>query len=179
MATTRHAATGANSRPIRFFPSAGQAGDHTGAAAMLDGLPKAEWLREAWQRKKYKSAHLRPDVPQEESHIRQAALQKAQSQQDHVPSVERPVTTRHAFRQVPGDRPLRNQKGPQPSGFGCNQGQDLTRAKSKPDCGPVRLVALPSDLQSGHEKAAFRPVRSAAGSACGASSDTRRPWRAR
>lgn len=31
-------------RPIRFFMTAGQVSDYTGAVALLDGLPKADWL---------------------------------------------------------------------------------------------------------------------------------------
>ena len=39
-----HAVTDAEGRPIRFFMTAGQVSDYTGAAALLGGLPKAEWL---------------------------------------------------------------------------------------------------------------------------------------
>jgi hypothetical protein len=34
----------ADSRPIRFFMTAGEVSDYTGAATFLDSLPKAEWL---------------------------------------------------------------------------------------------------------------------------------------
>jgi transposase len=44
MNTKLHAVTDADSRPIRFFRTAGEVSDHTGAAALLDSLPKAEWL---------------------------------------------------------------------------------------------------------------------------------------
>ena len=44
MNTKLHAVTDAQGRPIRFFMSAGQVSDYTGAAAMLEGLPSAEWL---------------------------------------------------------------------------------------------------------------------------------------
>ncbi len=44
MNTKLHAVTDANGRPIRFFMSAGQVSDYTGATALLDGLPKAQWL---------------------------------------------------------------------------------------------------------------------------------------
>lgn len=36
--------TDARGRPLRFFMTAGQLGDYTGAAAMLNSLPAAEWL---------------------------------------------------------------------------------------------------------------------------------------
>ena len=44
MNTKLHAVTDADGRPIRFFMTAGQVSDYTGAAALLDSLPKAEWL---------------------------------------------------------------------------------------------------------------------------------------
>lgn len=39
-----HAVTDAQGRPIRFFMSAGQVSDYTGARAMMSSLPVAEWL---------------------------------------------------------------------------------------------------------------------------------------
>ena len=44
MNTKLHAVTDANGCPISFFITAGQVGDYTGAAALLDELPKAKWL---------------------------------------------------------------------------------------------------------------------------------------
>ena len=44
MNTKLHAVADAKGRPIRFFMSAGQVSDHTGAAILLDGLPKADWI---------------------------------------------------------------------------------------------------------------------------------------
>ena len=44
MKTKLHAVSDANGRPISFFMSAGQVSDYTGAAALLDTLPKAQWL---------------------------------------------------------------------------------------------------------------------------------------
>lgn len=44
MNTKLHAVTVAQGRPIRFFMSAGQVSDYTGAAVMLSSLPKADWL---------------------------------------------------------------------------------------------------------------------------------------
>ena len=44
MNTKLHAVTDADGRPIRFFMSAGQVSDYIGAAALLEGLPSAEWL---------------------------------------------------------------------------------------------------------------------------------------
>ncbi|AGI68963.1 hypothetical protein OAN307_c34830 [Octadecabacter antarcticus 307] len=31
-------------RPVRFFITAGQVSDYTGAAALMNGLPEADWL---------------------------------------------------------------------------------------------------------------------------------------
>jgi len=45
MNTKLHANTNANGRPLSFFITAGQVSDYTGAAALLDDLPKAEWMR--------------------------------------------------------------------------------------------------------------------------------------
>ncbi len=44
MNTKLHAVTDANGRPISFFMTAGQVSDYTGATALLDDLPKAQWL---------------------------------------------------------------------------------------------------------------------------------------
>ena len=44
MNTKLHAASHANGRPLSFFMTAGQVSDYTGAAALLDEMPKAQWL---------------------------------------------------------------------------------------------------------------------------------------
>jgi hypothetical protein len=44
MNTKQPAVTGAQSRPIRFFTTAGQVSDYTGAAALPGSLPKPMWL---------------------------------------------------------------------------------------------------------------------------------------
>ena len=44
MNTKLHAADDADGRPIRFFMTAGQVSDYTGATALLGSLSKAEWL---------------------------------------------------------------------------------------------------------------------------------------
>lgn len=44
MNTKLHAVTDTSGRPIRFFITAGQVSDDTGAAALMVGLPEAEWL---------------------------------------------------------------------------------------------------------------------------------------
>ena len=44
MNTKLHAVTDTIGRPVRFFITAGQVSDYTGAAALMNGLPGAEWL---------------------------------------------------------------------------------------------------------------------------------------
>ena len=44
MNTKLHAVTDANGRAIRVFMAAGQISDYTGAAALLDSLPQADWF---------------------------------------------------------------------------------------------------------------------------------------
>ena len=44
MNTKLHAVTDTSGRPIRFFITAGQVSDYTGAMALLSSLPDAEWL---------------------------------------------------------------------------------------------------------------------------------------
>lgn len=44
MNTKLHTVVDADGRPIRFFKTAGQVSDYTGAAALLGSLPKADWL---------------------------------------------------------------------------------------------------------------------------------------
>ena len=44
MNTKLHAVTDATGRPIRFFVTAGQVSDYTGARALLSSLPDADWL---------------------------------------------------------------------------------------------------------------------------------------
>ncbi len=44
MNTKLHAVTDTSGRPIRLFITAGQVSDYTGAAALMNSLPEAEWL---------------------------------------------------------------------------------------------------------------------------------------
>lgn len=44
MNTKLHAVTDANGKPVSLFMTAGQASDYAGAAALLDSLPRAQWL---------------------------------------------------------------------------------------------------------------------------------------
>ncbi len=44
MNTKLHAVTDADGRPLSFSMTAGQVSDYTGAAALVDDLPKAQWM---------------------------------------------------------------------------------------------------------------------------------------
>ena len=69
MNTKLHAVTDADGRPIRFFMTAGEVSDYTGAAALLDSLPKAEWLLADrgydadWFRDALKDKGIKPCIP--------------------------------------------------------------------------------------------------------------------
>jgi transposase len=69
MNTKLHAVTHAEGRPIQFFMTAGGVSDYTGAAALLSGLPKADWLLADrgydahWFRDALKDKGIRPFIP--------------------------------------------------------------------------------------------------------------------
>lgn len=69
MNTKLHAVTDTCGRPIRFFMTAGQVSDYTGAAPLLGSLPKADWLLADrgydadWFREALKDKGIRPCIP--------------------------------------------------------------------------------------------------------------------
>ena len=69
MTTKLLAVTDGEGRPLRFFMTAGQASDDTGAAALLRSLPKAEWLLADrgydadWFRDALKDKGINPCIP--------------------------------------------------------------------------------------------------------------------
>ncbi len=69
MNTKLHAVTDADGRPIRFFMTAGQVSDYTGAVARLSSLPAAEWLLgdrcydADWFRDALKDKGIKPCIP--------------------------------------------------------------------------------------------------------------------
>lgn len=69
MNTKLHALTDANGRPLRFFMSASQISDHTGAAALPDDLPDAQWLPgdrgydADWFREALQERGIKPCIP--------------------------------------------------------------------------------------------------------------------
>jgi len=69
MNTKLHAITDTRGRPIRFFMTAGQISDYTGAAALLSSLSKADWLiadrgdDTDWFREALKDKGIKPCIP--------------------------------------------------------------------------------------------------------------------
>ena len=69
MNTKLHAVTDTSGRPIRFFITAGQVSDYTGAMALLSSLPNAEWLLADrgydadWFREALSDRGTRPCIP--------------------------------------------------------------------------------------------------------------------
>jgi transposase len=67
--TKLHAVTDAKGRPLKFFMTAGQVSDYTGAAALLGSLPAAEWMLADrgydadWFRDALKDKGIRPCIP--------------------------------------------------------------------------------------------------------------------
>ena len=61
--------TDAKGRPLKFFMTAGQVSDYTGAAALLGSLPAAEWMiadrgyDADWFRDALKNKGIRPCIP--------------------------------------------------------------------------------------------------------------------
>ncbi len=64
-----HAVTDAKGRPLRFFMTAGQVSNYTGAAALLGSLPAAYWMiadrgyEVDWFREALKDKGIRPCIP--------------------------------------------------------------------------------------------------------------------
>ena len=75
MNTKLHAASHANGRPLSFFMTAGQVSDYTGAAALLDDLPKAQWMLgdrgydADWYRDALQAKGITPCIPGRKSRI--------------------------------------------------------------------------------------------------------------
>jgi len=73
MNTKVHAVTDAEARPVRFFTTAGQVSDYTGAAAPLGSLPSADWLLADrgydadWFRDALKDKGIKPCIPSRKS----------------------------------------------------------------------------------------------------------------
>ncbi|WP_367151532.1 transposase [Leisingera sp. F5] len=117
MNTKLHAVTDASGRPIRFFMTAGQVSDYTGARALLRSLPAADWMiadrgyDADWhpgclERQGDTSLHPRQEVAWQTRSIRQAQVQAAQPHRDHVRPIEGLAACRHPLRQMSENLPL-------------------------------------------------------------------------
>ncbi len=106
--TKLHAVTDAKGRPLRFFMTAGQVSDYTGAAALLGSLPAADWLLAdrgydaglvpgCVERQRDTPLHPRSDVTRKGCPLRQAPLQAPQPHRDHVRQLKdwRRIATRY------------------------------------------------------------------------------------
>ena len=77
-----HAVTDENGRPVRFFMSAGEVSDYTGAAAMLSSLASAQWLLAArgydadWFRDALQNKGIKPCIPGRKSRTKPAKYDK-------------------------------------------------------------------------------------------------------
>jgi transposase len=82
MNTKLHAITDANGRPLSFFMTAGQISDYTGAAALLDDLPKAKWLLgdrgydADWFREALQAKGIKPCIPGRKSRLQPVKYDK-------------------------------------------------------------------------------------------------------
>jgi hypothetical protein len=111
--------TDAEGRPIRFFLTAGQVSDYSGALALLSSLPGADWLlgdkgyraivrhgfeddgegrlvqgRPAGQG--HQVLHPRPQLPRHPGQTRQAPLQTTPPHREHVRAPQGLAPRRHA-----------------------------------------------------------------------------------
>ena len=75
MSTKLHAVADVNGRPLSFFMTAGQVSDYNGAAALLDDLPKAQWLLgdrgydADWFRDALQAKGIQPCIPGRKSRL--------------------------------------------------------------------------------------------------------------
>ncbi|VXD00721.1 hypothetical protein SPHINGOT1_310010 [Sphingomonas sp. T1] len=75
MNTKLHAVADAEGRPLSFFMTAGQVSDYTGAAALLDDLPPAQWMLgdrgydADWYRDALQAKGITPCIPGRKSRI--------------------------------------------------------------------------------------------------------------
>ena len=82
MNTKLHAVTDTAGRPIRFFMTAGQVSDDTGAAALPGGLPPADWLLADrgydadWFREALNDKGIKPCIPGRKSRAKPVKYDK-------------------------------------------------------------------------------------------------------
>ncbi len=128
MNTKLHAVTDANGRPISFFLTAGHVSDYIGAAALLDELPKAQWLLADrgydadWFRDAMQEKGITPCIPGRKSRNKAVKYDKRRYKRRNRIEImfgrlQRLAPHRHPLRQVPNRlllryRPRRNRHLP-------------------------------------------------------------------
>ncbi|WP_408872004.1 IS5 family transposase, partial [Gluconobacter oxydans] len=89
MNTKLHAVTDRNGRPFDFFMTAGQISDYTGAAALLDSLPPAEWMLADrgydadWFREALEEKGIKPCIPGRKSRAKPVKYDKRKYKRRH------------------------------------------------------------------------------------------------
>jgi transposase len=89
MNTKLRAVADTSGRPIRFFITAGQVSDYTGAAALLNSLPDADWLLvdrgydADWFREALKDKGIRPCIPGRKSRSKAIRYNKRRYRRCH------------------------------------------------------------------------------------------------
>ena len=99
MNTKLHAICDSQGRPLNLFVTAGQVSDYIGARALVGSLPEVDWLLgdrgydADWFRDALKDKGIRACIPgrkqrKKTGEVRQAPLQTAQPDRDHVRQAE-------------------------------------------------------------------------------------------
>lgn len=108
MNTKLHAVTDANGRPISLFMAAGQVSDYTGAAALLDSLPRAQWLLgdrnydADWFRDALEAKGITPCIPGRKSRTNPSATTGAATKRRNRIEIMSAATRRPSGRQAGG-----------------------------------------------------------------------------
>ena len=108
MNTKLHAVTDRNGRPLDFFMTAGHISDYTGAAALLDSLPSAEWMLADrgydadWFREALEEKGIKPCIPGRKSRSKPVKYDKwkytkTQPYRNHVRQAQRLETGRNTL----------------------------------------------------------------------------------
>lgn len=132
MNTKLHALADANGRPLSFFITAGQISDYTGAAALLDDLPKAQWMLADrgydadWFRDALQQKGIKPCIPgpcrsnTTSVDTRAATASRSCSVASRIGAASPPGTTDVRLSSSPPSL------WPQPSSSGCDQRDAVT-----------------------------------------------------
>ena len=118
MNTKLHAVTDTSGRPIRLFITAGQVSDYTGAAALMNNLPEADWLLADrgydadWFRETLVDKGTTPCIPGRKSRKKTVKYDKRRykrrNRRENVREAQRLAPRRNSLRQITNSLPLRN-----------------------------------------------------------------------